>query len=195
MHDTIWIVGMLIICVGFGGLITYEFIDPHADLSADDGLCRIGIVRNAAYAIIGFDTAIGVALNVVFVFLLWPVLKSRAHRDDGSNGSNSSGNSGPRGAGADADTARGVSESTLQKQASRTSTVIKKVLTEGIGKDDASPIQESVRDMFWRNLVGSTLISMITIANGVIFIVIREAGLSYVCLLTCLTDSEFLLSS
>ena len=193
MHDTIWIVGMLIICVCFGGLIIYEFIDPRADLSPDDGLCRIGIVRNAAYAIISFDTVISVALNVVFVFLLWPVLKSRAHRGDGSNGSNSSSNSRPRDAGAD--TARRVSESALQRQASRTGAVIKKVLTEGVGKDDASPIQESVRDMLWRNLVGSTLISMITIANGVVFLVVREAGLSHVCLLTCLTDSEFLLFS
>ena len=158
---------------GFGGLIIYEQVSAHAELSKVDGICQIGITRDAGYFVMAFDATINVALNGIFIWLLMPVLQSRAHREEHGGEQ------------------QGTTTNALERWSSTRSSVIGifKYQSKGSG---ATTFRETVKDMLWRNVVGSTLVLLLTLANVAVFLTVSAAKLSHVCLLTCLSDGELL---
>ncbi|KAL1592746.1 hypothetical protein SLS60_011162 [Paraconiothyrium brasiliense] len=87
-EDWIWVGGTSFVLVAFGAIAIWSLITPHAELSAEDGQCRIGLATVPAYLLLIFDALINASLTIVFVVLLQPVLKFRErtspYYDDGS---------------------------------------------------------------------------------------------------------------
>jgi len=166
-RDTIWLTGFCIIIVGFGGFITYELVTLPFEPLREDGLCRSSLRSDDIYAIIAWDTVISLALNGVFIWLLRPVLSSRANPDHfGIEGSQS--------------------ENRIKNRSlSRAGSIIKFLPKD---KKDRTPFQDTVKTMLWRNVIGSTLILIFTIANNTVFVTVKAASLTHICMLNCLTD-------
>lgn len=166
---------MLVIVLGFGGLIIYEQFSAHAAVSDIDGLCRIGISQDASIAVMAMDTAVNFGLNGIFIWLLMPVLRSRAHREDSYE-------------------EQPEPITNAMKRLSSTGTSILGILKYPRRKESGTtPFHETVKDMLWRNVIGAALILMLTLANNLVFLTVEAAQLSHVCLLTCLSDGKHLL--
>lgn len=151
---------------GFSGLIGYELIAPTAELSREDGVCRIGIRPPAAISVMVLDTAINVVLTGVFIWQLWPAITSISSRT-----------------------------SHFMQDAGR-----KRNLKGIIGKlfhtKDTTSLERrssrgNLRKMLIRNVAGSSLLLLCTIANNVIFLQFSFAKMAHACLLMCLSDGKF----
>jgi hypothetical protein len=153
--------------------MVYEMVNSYHELAPSDGLCRIGISKNAAYLVIGFDTTVNVALNGLFIWLLMPLLRSRAHQDD-NGGEN----------------ATHVGSHTALRRLSSTTTSVMTILKYKRTGRRATPFKETVKGMLWRNVLGSTMILALTLVNNILSLFVADMKLSHVCLLTCLSDSE-----
>jgi hypothetical protein len=77
IDDWVWVGGTSFVLVTFGAISIWGLITPHAELSPEDGQCRIGLAKIAAYLLLVFDAFINAALTVLFVFLLRPILEFR----------------------------------------------------------------------------------------------------------------------
>jgi hypothetical protein len=168
-RDMVWLTGFCVIFVGFGGFVVYEFVTSFSELSREDGLCRCGIPPDAVFAVMTSDMIINISLNGVFIWLLKPVLSSLAN---------------PTHFGTEASQTRNP----INRGLSRAESIFKGLKKE---KKDRTSFQDTVKDMLWRNVIGSTLILLFTIANGAVLLTVEEATLSHVISLTCLVDRKF----
>ncbi|KAJ9628648.1 hypothetical protein H2203_002550 [Taxawa tesnikishii (nom. ined.)] len=71
----IWLISMLAVGIGFGSIGIIAFIYPLAEISVEDGKCRIGLPIKVTAPLLTFDILINVALTVVFICLLQPLLR------------------------------------------------------------------------------------------------------------------------
>jgi len=167
-HDVVWLVGFCFIFIGFGGLTTYEAITAHSELSLEDGLCRVALVPYMAFEFMGVDTFISVALTGIFIWLLRPVLNSRANPDlfgvSVSQRRDSSHHSLPRAV---------LSINSLPKH-----------------KKDRKSFQDIAKGMLWRNVIGSTLILLFTFANIIVFLKVKVVEQGHVTALVGINDRE-----
>lgn len=166
----VWLTGFCVIVVGFGGFVVYEFVTSFSELSREDGLCRCGIPPDAVLAVMTSDMVINVSLNGVFIWLLKPVLSSRAN---------------PTHFGTETSQTRNPIKN---RSLSRAESIFRGLKKE---KKDRMSFQDTVKDMLWRNVIGSTLILLFTVANGAVLLSVKEATLSHVISLTCLVDRKF----
>ncbi|KAF2181640.1 hypothetical protein K469DRAFT_254506 [Zopfia rhizophila CBS 207.26] len=74
-HDWIWLGGMFMITTGFGSIAICGFLWPIADLSPNDGRCRIGLPIKVTVSLLTFDITINMALTGTFIYLLRPLLR------------------------------------------------------------------------------------------------------------------------
>jgi hypothetical protein len=157
--------------LGFGALVIYEQFSSHSAVSDIDGLCRIGISQGASLAAMALDIVINFALNGIFVWLLMPLLRSKAHREQ-----------------------RGEEQAEPNAKASKslssTGSSLMGILRYPRKSSVSTPFHETVKDMLWRNVIGAALILLLTLANNIVFLTVEAAQLSHVCLLTCLSDGE-----
>lgn len=144
-----------------------ELVAPEAENSRVDGTCKIGIQPHAAMAMLVLDTVLNVILTSIFVWQLRPAVTSLPHHRLSSRAPRSLGNS------------KLLSITRILKW--------KNSLYGGAGR---STSENNVRLMLIRNIVGSILLLMNTVANNAIFLSWPYARLSHACLLMCLTDSK-----
>jgi hypothetical protein len=168
-HDVVWLAGFCFIFMGFGGLTTYEAITAHSGLSLEDGLCRVGLVPYMAFEFMGVDTFISVALTGIFIWLLRPVLNSRANPN-----------------------LFGVSVS-QRRDSSQHSSLPRAVLSINSllkHKKDRKSFQDIAKSMMWRNVIGSTLILLFTFANIIIFLKVKAVEQGHVIALVIMNDRK-----
>ena len=162
-NDWIWCAGTCFTLIGFGSIFVYDFIDPHSELSREDGNCRIGISPKAKLAIIVVDCFINISLTGLFVWLLRPALKSLA-----------------------------VNRESTENTTSHRRIISATYITDRFQNPRRKrSFRDTVKGMLWRNVIGSTLILINTVTNNTVFLTVKAAWLSHICLLTCLTDSKF----
>lgn len=75
IDDSLWVVGMLVIGFGFGSIAVVAFIFPMAELSRQDGKCRIGLPLKVTVPLLTYDILINAGLTGVFIWLLRPLLR------------------------------------------------------------------------------------------------------------------------
>lgn len=125
----------------------------------------LAIQPGAAIAIIVLDNVINIALTIIFVWQLRPTINSIAHRS-------------PR------------------HTASKVESKSKEVIVWSLRwRNDTARVKNSssrnnLRVMLVRNVVGSSLLLVITVANNAIFLKWSFAKMSHTCLLMCLTDGK-----
>lgn len=144
----------------------YQYKAPMAELSSTTGGCRIGIQPEAAIAIIVIDTTINVVLTALFVWQLRPALKPTPHLTSWYPCSSRS-------------------EQLLIKE-DRTVCGLK----VGTSKLRRICARSNMRIMLVRNVVGSSLLLLITIANNALFLARPSTKTRNTCLLMCLSDGE-----
>jgi hypothetical protein len=76
MRDPLWVVGTLLIVIGFGPIVAVGFINPFARIFQEDRTCHIGLRRYTTIPLLTFDIFINVSLTLCFVYLLSPVIRS-----------------------------------------------------------------------------------------------------------------------
>ncbi|EON66011.1 hypothetical protein W97_05254 [Coniosporium apollinis CBS 100218] len=74
-RDWIWLFGMIIVVTGFGSIAIIAFIFPLAEMSPEDGRCRIGLPLKVTIPLLTFDIVINVALTSIFVHHLGPLIR------------------------------------------------------------------------------------------------------------------------
>ncbi|KAF2733974.1 hypothetical protein EJ04DRAFT_437984, partial [Polyplosphaeria fusca] len=168
-QDWIWITGILIIIFGFGALSTACYMFERHSMSSVDGECRIGIAPVASYFLFGFDFLTNLILTVVFIILLRPVLRFRCQREPDYR-----------------------NDKRWMKRLLRAFSKI-----GGLGMHDHEDMSNSTNILsvltavLWRNAIGSTIISLASAVNLIVFIVDEAIQLGWVCLACCMADSEF----
>ena len=74
IRDPVWVIGAILIMIGFVVVTAFESISPRSELSRVDGVCRIGIQPHSGYALIALDTTINLVLTGIFIWQLRPAL-------------------------------------------------------------------------------------------------------------------------
>jgi len=143
----------------------YQFMNPMAVLSPDDGQCRIGIEPRAAVAVIVLDTVINFGLTGIFVYQLRPTLASVLPELSSAPGTPRLRSEFP---------ARGS-----KPWMRRTHQFIR------------SSSQNDFRVMLIRNVAGSGFMLLVTLCNNGLFLNWAFAKMGHACLLMCLTDGEY----
>ncbi|KAF2730327.1 hypothetical protein EJ04DRAFT_500684 [Polyplosphaeria fusca] len=157
-RDPLYLAGTALITLSFGAIIIYELVSPRASIDAE-GRCWMGVQRAAGYAVIVVDTVINVLVTGVFVGLLWPVVVERARRHSSA-------------------ALEGGSEGGSRR-------------SEDIGRKSGGRrvlFRETVKSMLWRNVIGSVLALVGTVANNVVFLTVEGAMRGWICLMICLSD-------
>ncbi|CBX97602.1 hypothetical protein IAQ61_001187 [Plenodomus lingam] len=165
-RDSIYLMGTIATVAPFSVILGYEFKDPIAELSSKTGQCRIGLQPYAAIAIMVFDIITNILLTAIFAWQLRPALKAA---DPPRTSWHTHG-------------ARGERE-----QASLLSS-IRCIFRVGRADSGRMSMRSNIRIMLVRNVVGSSLILLVTAANNIIYLAWRSAILSHICLLMCMTD-------
>jgi hypothetical protein len=165
-HDWVWVVGILVIVIGFGALSIVCYVTPQAYLSLEDGKCYIGAAAVPSYFLLAFDAFINLALTTVFVVLLRPVLRL-GQQDPATSGSS------------------GVSMTRMQSSLAR-------ILFLGKEKQETTNIRfwSSIQALLWKNATGSTLIFLASAANLTAFYVDKAIQLGWLCLVCCMADGK-----
>ncbi|KAH7391127.1 hypothetical protein DE146DRAFT_663561 [Phaeosphaeria sp. MPI-PUGE-AT-0046c] len=163
-RDPLWIIGATTTICGYTIIMGLELIAPQATNSRVDGICRIGIQPHAAIAMLVLDTVLNVTLTSIFVWQLRPAITSLPHRLSNHAPSRMR-------------NCRLLSMSRVLEWKNST-----------YGGAGRSTSENNVRLMIIRNIVGSILLLMNTIANNAIFLTWSFARMSHACFLMCLTD-------
>ena len=155
----------------FGALAIWGIKTPHAELSAKDGQCRIGLAKLPAYLLLVFDASMNAALTIVFVVLLRPF-----HAGDRTSGLYGEGD-GVRDAGS------GALRWVLQR--------VRRLSGEGPGGEQGGQVFSArVRKVLRKNVAGSSLIFLASAANLSVFFAEHGQQLAWVCLVACMADGE-----
>ncbi|KAL5399238.1 hypothetical protein PMIN06_000986 [Paraphaeosphaeria minitans] len=159
-RDWLWICGMFIICAGFGTVAIIGFIFPVAELSELDGRCRIGLPRKVAFPLMCFDIGLNFLLTGLFIWLLRPVLSF--HRVN-------------------------LMPGVLKKIASRVRSATSEASLRN-RRPQMDDLNNIIKILLWKCLIGSTLVMLPTVGNMVTFYVMRGRELGWICLTICTLD-------
>ncbi|KAK7188104.1 hypothetical protein DPSP01_001645 [Paraphaeosphaeria sporulosa] len=163
--DWVWVGGTTLICVTFGAISIWGLITPHAELSLDDGQCRIGLAKVPAYLLLIFDALINAALTVLFVVLLRPVLEFRERTSTCFDDGNPS------------------------PSVNRFRQALRQLRSLGFKEDEGTDnFSTSIKIVLWKNVVGSGITFMASAANLIVFFSEKGSQLAFVCLVSCMAD-------
>ncbi|KAF2755842.1 hypothetical protein EJ05DRAFT_79515 [Pseudovirgaria hyperparasitica] len=162
-RDWVWVGGMVSLAVGFGGIAIIGFIWPMADLSVEDGKCRIGLPLKVSVPLLTFDVAVNVALTAVFIYLLRPLLTL------GSNSVTSS--SAVAKAVSIASWALGIGKRHSDQEHPSNAALLKRV-----------------KKLLWKSLLGMLLVLLPTMANLTVLYTFQGRELGWVCFTICTLD-------
>jgi hypothetical protein len=166
LKDRVWLLGMFIICGGFGTIAIVGYLSPVVELSKLDGRCRIGLPPRVSFPLLCFDVAINFLLTGVFFWLLRPVLDFH-----------------------------GLLKASTWFGAKFTNKVKKSVTKREVALDSAlegasikSAMNKNIKVLLWKCLIGSTLVMLPTVANMTQFYIMNSRELGWVCLTICTLD-------
>jgi hypothetical protein len=166
LKDRVWVLGMLIICGGFGGIAIVGYLTPVVELSQLDGRCRIGLPPKVSFPLLCFDVVINFLLTGVFFWLLRPVLSFH-----------------------------GLTKSSTwfgNKFASKFRRSVKSEVEMGSAMEGASlksAMNKNIKTLLMKCLIGSSLVMLPTVANMAQFYIMNSRELGWVCLTICTLDS------
>ena len=172
MYDPIWMVGMVLIIFFFGSLTIWGYITPHAAIDEVDGQCRIGSQKIIAYIIVVFDASINALLTIIFILLLWPVMKSQAWRSTHYQ--------------------NGVTQRPVRHPLQRTARQLKWLMREEDGNCETFSL--SIKRMLWKNAIGSGLTFLAGMANLIYFLTDEANQMAFVCFVACQLDGKYSVS-
>ncbi|KAH9863623.1 hypothetical protein J1614_009555, partial [Plenodomus biglobosus] len=163
-RDPIYVVGTFLTVGVNAAIMAYEFKDPITELSRETGLCRIGVQPHAAIAIMVFDTMLNIALTAIFAWQVRPAIKADPARTLWYPD-------------------RAGSEQRLSRR--RRVRCMFRERTAGLRR---MSMRRSIRIMLIRNVVGSSLLLVITATNNIVYLTWSSANKSHICLLMCMSD-------
>ncbi|KAF2452021.1 hypothetical protein P171DRAFT_479033 [Karstenula rhodostoma CBS 690.94] len=163
--DWVWVGGTCFVCVTFGAISIWGLITPHAELSPEDGQCRVGLSKIPGYLLLIFDASINAALTVLFVGLLRPVLKFREHTSTCHDHVNPP-----------------ASVNRFRKAMRQLSSL---GVEEHEGRDN---FFISIKKVLWKNVIGSGVTFLASAANLIVFFAEKNNQLAFVCLVSCMAD-------
>ena len=168
--DRIWLLGMFIICGGFGAIAIVGYMSPVVELSKLDGRCRIGLPPRVSFPLLCFDVAVNFLLTGVFFWLLRPVLDFHGLLKTS--------------------TWFGAKLTTKVKKSVKKREAKLQNATEGASLKSA--MNKNIKNLLWKCLIGSTLVMLPTVANMAQFYIMNSRELGWVCLTICTLDGMFL---
>lgn len=163
-RDWIWLGGMLTIACGFGSIAVCGFVWPIANLSQDDGRCRIGLPYKVTIPLLSFDVVINTLLTAIFIYLLRPLLRFGGLSNEEVPASRFT---------------KGVR-------------IILKSSSRG-GSVDVYPNRnflKSIETLLWKSFIGSLLIMLPTVGNLAALLPLRGQELGWLCLTICTLDGK-----
>lgn len=168
LKDRVWLLGMFIVCGGFGTIAIIGYMSPVVELSSLDGRCRIGLPPRVSFPLLCFDVAVNFLLTGVFFWLLRPVLDFhgllRASSWCGERITNK--------------LKRSMRKREEQAQMSLEGASLK------------SAMNRNIKTLLWKCLIGSTLVMLPTVANMTQFYIMDSRELGWVCLTICTLDGK-----
>lgn len=173
LKDRVWLLGMLIICGGFGAIAIVGYLSPVVELSKLDGRCRIGLPPRVSFPLLCFDVAVNFLLTGLFLWLLRPVLDFHgALKMSTWFGEKLTGK---------------IKKSIRKREA--------ELDTAHEGASLKSAMNKNIRILLWKCLIGSTLVMLPTVANMAQFYVMNSRELGWVCLTICTLDGPSISST
>lgn len=166
LKDFVWLLGMFIICGGFGAIAIVGYLSPVVELSKLDGRCRIGLPPRVSFPLLCFDVAINFVLTGVFFWLLRPVLDFRGFLKVSAW--------------------LGDKFTSKVKKSVRKREVELESALEGTSLKSA--MNKNIKALLWKCLIGSTLVMLPTVANMTQFYIMNSRELGWVCLTICTFD-------
>ncbi|KAF3044391.1 hypothetical protein E8E12_010091 [Didymella heteroderae] len=166
LKDRVWLLGMFIICGGFGTIAIIGYMSPVVELSSLDGRCRIGLPPRVSFPLLCFDVAVNFLLTGVFFWLLRPVLDFHGLLK--------------------ASTWCGEKATSKLRRSIRKREVQAHISLEGASLKSA--MNRNIKTLLWKCLIGSTLVMLPTVANMTQFYIMDSRELGWVCLTICTLD-------
>jgi hypothetical protein len=164
-HDWIWLIGMLSIAGGFGSIAICGFLWPIADLSPQNGRCRIGLPFKVTIPLLSFDVVINTALTATFIYLLRPLLRF----GDLANSA--------------------VPANLLTKGLCRMLTSSGRRRSMEVHHMNGHFLK-SIEALLWKSFIGSLLVMLPTVANLAALYSLHGRELGWLCLTICTFDGE-----
>ena len=163
--DWLWLAGMIFIFLGFGTVALVAFLFPIADISSNDGKCRIGLPFKVTIPLLSFDCVINVALTGIFIFLLRPILRL------------------------------GAQESAPYWRKKFIEALCRLLSIKQYAADDMHQINisliKSVEKLVYKSTIGCVLVLIPTMANLSLLFYMRGKELGWLCLTLCSLDGIF----
>jgi hypothetical protein len=170
--DWVWVGGTLFVFVTFGAISIWGLVTPHAELSPEDGQCRIGLAKVPAYLLLVFDAFINAALTLLFVFLLRPVLEFRKRTSTYHDNENPPPSFG------------------------RFRKAIRQLRSLGFREDEGNDrFSANIRKVLRKNVIGSSVSFLASAANLAVFLSHESSQLAFVCLVSCMADGKPFIST
>ncbi|KAF9700565.1 hypothetical protein EKO04_001637 [Ascochyta lentis] len=166
LKDRVWLLGMFIICGGFGTIAIVGYLSPVVELSKLDGRCRIGLPPRVSFPLLCFDVAVNFLLTGVLFWLLRPVLDFHGLLK--------------------LSTGFGDKFTSKVKKSVRRREVELESALEGASLKSA--MNKNIKTLLWKCLIGSTLVMLPTVANMTQFYIMNSRELGWVCLTICTFD-------
>ncbi|KAH7122462.1 hypothetical protein B0J11DRAFT_437291 [Dendryphion nanum] len=156
-RDWMWVLGMLAIVCGFGGIVLYAFLWPIAHPLEHDGQCWIGVPINVTIPLLSVDVVINVFLTGVFVWLTIPLLESGKDRSQ---------------------------DCPFRKAVRRLMT--RWIKHQRLDEPSVNErFVESVEELIWKTLAGCFLVMMPTVANTAVALALRGREPGWICMTIC----------
>lgn len=172
LKDRIWLLGMLIICSGFGAIAIVGYLSPVVELSKLDGRCRIGLPPRVSFPLLCFDVFVNLSLTGLFFWLLRPVLNFHGLLNASSwFGDKSS-----------------LKVKNVRKREAELASALQ-------GASLKSAVNKNMKTLLWKCLIGSTLVMLPTVASMTQFYMMKSRELSWIGLTVCTLDSTSSLQS
>lgn len=169
LADWIWLVSMIAILLGFGGIAVVSFIFPIAEVSRRDGICRIGLPLKVTIPLLAFDFTIIIGMTAMFIYLLRPLLRF--------NGGQAN-----------------VRSYWLKSMRSAIP-ILTRCTSHSAGHRECSNAKatknlEIIEQLAWKSLIGALLVLVPTIGNLSLLLHMQGRELGWLCFTICTLDSK-----
>lgn len=174
--DYLWLASMVLVVVGFGVIAIMAFVWPVAEISTINGKCYIGLLFKVTAPLLIYDIGINIAFTVLFLYLLWPLVKFQRQRSGQGSGDwpqwlfSRKRHTGPLPDGkTDMEMARPGARPTSHDPANER-------------------FMRTLRRLVWKTVIGGTLVMLPTVANLVVLFVLNGHEQGWLCLTICTLD-------
>ena len=162
-QDWLWVLGTLLIVLGYGSISVVEFRYPQSGM-APDRRCRLGTLPIVAIPMLSLDLFMNLIMTFAFIHLLGPVVQANS---------------------------RSSSSYPASHLANFFNTCCKRSRQREVDIRLGNPhVAKRIEKLLWRTFAGSSLVVIPTFANMVQLTITKGKEYGFICLTVCSFDGR-----